>query len=124
MGILGACRLSTRLKGARLLSEVFVGGGSRKCLNTAQARADAAFAGDHKASDLAGGATVGAATELVRVLLHAHGAHSFAVLLIEEGVGASLDRLSHAHVCDNDGHIFSNRTTHLGLGLIALIARK
>ena len=65
-----------------------------------------------------------AATEFVRVLLHAHGAHSFAVLLIEEGVGTSLDRIAHAHLCHDDRHILANRTTHLGLRLIALIARE
>ena len=124
MSILGPRRLSACLKGARLLAQVFVGGGSRERLNTAKARANTALAGDHKAPDLTSGATVRATTEFVRVLLHSNGAHDFPVLLVEERVSTSFDRLAHAHLGNDNRHILANGTAHLSLGTVALVSRE
>jgi hypothetical protein len=65
---------------------------------------------------------VRATTKFVGVLLHADGAHDLAVLLIKEGIGTSLDRLAHAHVCNDDRHILANGAANLGLSLIAFIS--
>ena len=65
--------------------------------------ADAALAGDHEAADLAGRPAVRAAAQLEAVVLDPDRAHGLAVLLVEERVGATLDRLGHRHVLDGDG---------------------
>ena len=67
-------------------------------LDAPHARADGPLAGDDEAADLPGGPAVRAAAELVAVALDPDGAHGLAVLLVEEGVGAGLDGLGHAHV--------------------------
>ena len=70
------------------------GAGDR--LDAAHPGADAPLAGDDEAADLAGGAAVRAAAQLEAVVLDADGADRLAVLLVEERVGAALDRLGHA----------------------------
>ena len=71
-------------------------------LDAAHAGADAPLAGDEEAADLAGRPAVGAAAQLEAVVLDPDGADRLAVLLVEERVGAGVDRLLHAEPGDAD----------------------
>ena len=71
-------------------------------LDPAHPGADAPLAGDHEAPDLAGRPAVGPAAQLVAVAVDPDRADRLAVLLVEEGVGAGVDRLAHRH--ERRGH--------------------
>ena len=64
---------------------------------------------------------VRAAAQLVAVALDPDGADALAVLLVEEGVGAGVDRLLHRHVADDDGPILADDPPDLGLDLALLL---
>ena len=65
-------------------------------LDAAHPGADAALAGDDEAADLAARPAVRPAAQLEAVVLDPDRPHRLAVLLVEERVGALLDRLGHA----------------------------
>ncbi len=98
-----------------------LGGLAGDGLDAAHARADGALAGDDEAADLAGGAAVRAAAELVAVALDPDGAHGLAVLLVEEGVRAGRDGLGHAHGRWRHGAVLADDAPHLVLDAMALL---
>ena len=79
-----------------------VGAGAGDRLDAPHPRADDALAGDDEPADLAGRPAVGAAAQLVAVVLDPDGPDRLAVLLVEERVGAGVDRLRHRHVRGGD----------------------
>ena len=84
--------------------------------------ADAPLAGDQEAADLAGRQAVGAAAQLEAVALDPDGPDRLAVLLVEEGIGAALDRLGHAHERDGDGPVLADDAVDLVLDRTQLVA--
>ena len=105
----GARRPSRRARASRsAAAHEGVGGGAGERLDAPHPRADAPLAGDHEAADLAGRPAVGAAAQLEAVALDADRADRLAVLLVEEGVGAALDRLGHGHERDRDRPILAD----------------
>ena len=89
--------------------------------DAAHAGADAPLGRDQEAADLAGGPGVRAAAQLEAVVLDADGPDRLAVLLVEEGVRASLDRLGHAHERDGDGPVLANDAVDLVLDRVELV---
>ena len=77
-------------------------------LDAAHPGADAPLAGDDEAADLAGRAAVRAAAQLEAVVLDADRPDRLAVLLVEERVGAALDRLGHRHERDGDRPVLAD----------------
>ena len=90
-------------------------------LDAAHPRADAPLAGDDEAADLAAGPAVRAAAQLEAVVLDADRPDRLAVLLVEEGVGASLDRLRHRHERDGDGPVVADDAADLVLDRAHLV---
>ena len=64
---------------------------------------------------------VRAAAQLEAVVLDADGPDRLAVLLVEEGVRASLDRLGHAHERDGDGPVLADDAADLVLDRAQLV---
>ena len=124
LGGLRAGRRDGRLEQPEALLGERLGGLAGDGLDTAHAGADGALAGDDEAADLAGGAAVRAAAELVAVALDADGAHGLAVLLVEEGVGAGIHGLGHGHVLRRDRAILADDAAHLVLDGVALLGRQ
>ena len=62
-----------------------------------------------------------AAAQLERVVLDADRADGLAVLLVEERVGAALDRLGHAHERDGDGPVLADDAADLVLDRALLV---
>ena len=89
--------------------------GARERLDPAHARADAPLAGDDEAPDLAAGAAVRAAAQLEAVVLDADGPNRLAVLLVEEGVRAALDRLGHRQELDRHRPVLADDPADLVL---------
>ena len=64
---------------------------------------------------------VRATAQLAAEAVDEHDAHLLAVLLVEERVGAFLDRLGHAHVARRDGAVVAHDAAHLGLDRALLV---
>ena len=77
--------------------------------------ADAPLAGDDEAADLAGRPAVRAAAQLVAVALDPDGPDRLAVLLVEERVGAGVDRLGHRHERGRHRPVLADDPADLGL---------
>src|SRR5579862_805915 len=90
-------------------------------LDPTHARADAPLAGDHEAADLARGPAMGPAAQLVAVALDPDRAHRLAVLLVEERIGAGIDRLAHAHPGGGHRPVLADDPANLVLDPPALV---
>ena len=109
------------LEGVETPTDELVGGAPGRGFDAAHAGADAPLGRDQEAADLAGGPGVRAAAQLEAVVLDTDGPDRLAVLLVEEGVRASLDRLSHAHERDGDGPVLPNDAVDLVLDRVELV---
>ena len=116
---------ATGRRGALQRIEPFADEGVRRDagdrLDATHPGADAPLAGDEEAADLAARAGVRAAAQLEAVVLDTDRPDRLAVLLVEEGVRASLDRLGHAHECDGDGPVLADDAMDLVLDRAELV---
>src|SRR4051794_35031135 len=103
------------LQGVEPIADERVRSHARDRLDAAHPRADAPLAGDEEAADLATRPSVRPAAQLEAVVLDADRPDGLAVLLVEEGVGATFDRLGHAHERDRDGPVLANDAMDLVL---------
>ena len=118
---LGAGRLGRPLEGVEPRPDERVRAGAGHRLDAPRPRPDAPLRGDEEPADLAAGAAMRAAAQLERVVLDADGPDRLAVLLVEEGVRAALDRLGHAHERDGDGPVLADDAADLVLDRAPLV---
>src|SRR5204862_6361333 len=93
-------------------------------LDASRAGPDRSLAGDDEAADLARGPTMRPAAQLEAVVLDADRSHPLAVLVVEERVGAAIDRLLHPQEFDGHGSILADDPPDLRLDLPDLLARQ
>src|SRR4029079_14522002 len=112
---LGAGGVGGRLERRDLLIVPGIRAGAGPRLDPAHSRPDRALAGDDEPADLARRPGVRPAAELVGVVVDADRPDGLAVLLVEERVGAGVDRLLHRHVAGRDRPVLADDPADLVL---------